>query len=137
MNNREEVKNDIELTEETEVVETVENMDEEVLVSEEDIKESGEVINEEQWKEAEGIKKKSGFGSKLLASLLDQVFCVGTSIILLFVTSVIINMFGYRFVLLGKYNIGIILYIIVNILYGPIMTSSKLKNTFGRTLLKL
>lgn len=137
MSNREEVKNDIELTEETEVVETVENMDEEVLVSEEDIKESGEVINEEQWKEAEGIKKKSGFGSKLLASLLDQVFCVGTSIILLFVTSVIINMFGYRFVLLGKYNIGIILYIIVNILYGPIMTSSKLKNTFGRTLLKL
>lgn len=137
MSNREEVKNDIELTEETEVVETVENMDEEVLVSEEDIKESGEVLIEEQSKEVEGTKKKNGFGSKLLASLLDQVFCVGASIILLFVTSVIINMFGYRFVLLGNYNMGIILYIIVNILYGPIMTSSKLKNTFGKTFLKL
>lgn len=137
MNNREEEKNHIELTEETEVVETVENMDKEVLVSEEDIKESGEVLIEEQSKEVEGIKRKTGFGSKLLASLLDQVFCVGTSIILLFITSVIINMFGYRFVLLGKYNIGIILYIIVNILYGPIMTSSKLKNTFGKTFLKL
>lgn len=137
MNNREEEKNHIELTEKTEVVETVENMDKEVLVSEEDIKESGEVLIEEQSKEEEGIKRKTGFGSKLLASLLDQVFCVGTSIILLFITSVIINMFGYRFVLLGKYNIGIILYIIVNILYGPIMTSSKLKNTFGKTFLKL
>lgn len=137
MNNREEVKHDIESIEETEVVETVENMDEEVLVSEEDIKGSGEVLIEEQSKEVEGTKKKNGFGSKLLVSLLDQVFCAGTSIILLFVISAIIQMFGYRFVLIGKYNMGIILYIIVNILYAPIMTSSKLKNTFGNTLLKL
>ncbi len=137
MNNREEEEKEIQSTEEVENVENVENVGEEVLVSEEDIKDNEEILGEEKVMESEEIKKEKGFGSRLLASILDQVFCVGISIILLFIISAIIHMIGYRFILIGKYNMFIIIYIIVNIFYAPIMTASKLKNTFGRTLLKL
>lgn len=139
MNNKEEIKNDIEVTESNSVAENIDNNEVEALILEyvEDNDTIGEALKEVQDEEVKEMKKKSTFGSNLLASILDQVFCVGISIIILFITSAIINMFGYRFVLLGNYNMFFIIYILVNILYNPIIMASKLKNTFGRTLLKL
>lgn len=136
MNNREE-KEEVQATKEMENVDNVENIAEEILVLEEDIRSSEELLVGENSMEAEEIKKEKGFGARLLAAILDQVFCVGISIILLFIISAGVHMAGYRFVLIGNYNMFIILYIIVNILYELIMTASKLKNTFGKSLLKL
>lgn len=133
MNSKEDSKEQIEATEEMDVIEISENTGEKVLVSEEACIESEEDIQENKVNEV----KKDRIGSKLLASFLDQVVCSGASIIILFIVNLIIRMFGYKFVLLGTYNVFILIYVIVNILYIPIMSSTKLKNTFGKKFLKI
>lgn len=137
-NENEDVKKDNEVSKEEEVIEILDNANEdEVLESQEVIfDEEEQVIAKEELEIKEG-SKKSSFGMKLLASLLDQLFCAGTSVIILFVISVIIRMVGYRFVLIGNYSMFIIIYIIMNILYVPILESTKMKNTFGKSFLKI
>lgn len=129
--NKEEIKDGVEIIEE---IETEEKFVDNILETDEGIENNLEALTEE--KKNEEIVRK-GFGFNLLASLLDQAIIVGTSALILLVISFVINMFGYRFVLIGNYTTFIVVYIIVNIFYNPIMMASKYKNTLGKKYFKL
>lgn len=120
-----------------------ENIDDD-LESKEIVKDDlGEVSNKEDMgnsKEANEVLEKKGkspsLALTLLASTLDQIFCSGISIIILFIFNLILQILGYRLVLIGKYASFIIIYIIINILYYPVIHRTKLNNTIGKSLLK-
>ena len=71
-------------------------------------------------------KKDISFLKRFLACILDQIMCVGSSIIIVFIISKLLPLFGYRLVKE-----------LFSTLYSPILESSKLKNTLGKVLLKL
>lgn len=136
-NKKEEANNDFELSEEMNGNENIES--DTTMAKGEDVSEISVGLKEldENNELVEENGKKDSFVTKLLASVLDQVFCAGISVIILFIISLLLPIFGYRLVLIGKYVMFIVIYIIVNILYFPIMSVSKLKNTLGKGLLKL
>ena len=94
-----------------------------------------EVCNIELDNKDKENKKNTSFLKRLLAGVLDQIMCVGSSIIIVFIISKILPLFGYR--LVEDLYMLIIVYLIFGTLYGPILESSKLKNTLGKVLLKL
>lgn len=80
-------------------------------------------------------KKNTSFLKRLLACILDQIMCVGSSIIIVFIISKLLPLFGYR--LVKELHMLIIVYLVFGTLYAPILESSKLKSTLGKVLLKL
>ena len=111
----EEITNDI--TEENKVIEKV---IEEIEEIEEEIKEDSKIVR---------------FLKKVLAGAIDQIISIAASLLLLVVFDLLLKLFG--FYIAEREPMFLIMYVIVNIIYGPICTSTKLKDTIGRkTVLK-
>ena len=86
--------------------------------------------------ETEEIKDKQvGFLSKLGASIIDQCVSLIVSFVLLYLFNVILIPFGYK--VGDKVLTFLVIYAIVNILYGIITEATKLKKTVGKSVLKL
>lgn len=120
------------VTEET-IAETQENTEatlenEEVLEHIDEAEKAEECSNEK-------VKKKGGFLAKLGANIIDQSISLLVSFALLYLFNLILMPFGYRF---GDKVLGfLVIYVIVNILYGIIMEATKLKTTIGKSIFKL
>ncbi|GEM_PF-1377958 len=137
MINEEEIKDKAEETNET-VDENIEEVVVEFNSNEDDLLEVNldkeDLLSEVNY-ESNEEKQSGSFIKRLLASIIDQVVCVGSSIILLYIVSIILNIFGYR--LVDKLSMLVIVYLVFSILYSPILESTKIKNTLGKALLKL
>lgn len=114
-------------------------MDNKELSNEEATKEVMEenmVIEEviEETKREEDSKELRLF-KRILAGVIDQIISISVALLLLIVTDLILKIFG--FYIASREPMFLIMYVIVNIIYGPICASTKLKDTIGRkTMLK-
>ena len=81
---------------------------------------------------AEKKKNKGGFFNKLMVGVVDQAFLLAVSLGVLFVFDFIIRFIGYKVV--DRIGIYFIIYVLTNVLYNPILTSSSLKNTIGNKI---
>ena len=99
-----------------------------------------ELNNEEAVNEAveERVKKDSKvvkFLKKVLAGIIDQIIGIALALVLLIVLDFLLKLCGFQ--IAQREPMFLIVYVIVNIIYGPICTSTKLKDTIGRkTMLK-
>lgn len=86
--------------------------------------------------ETEEIKDKEvGFLAKLGASIIDQCVSLIVSFVLLYLFNAILIPFGYK--VGDKILTFLVIYAIINILYGIITEATKLKKTVGKSVLKL
>lgn len=118
---------------------------EETEVEEEDKKEEGsegaksiedDEVEKDFEAEIEETKVKSGgVIAKLGASIIDQCISLAISFGLLYLFNVILIPFGYK--VGDKVLTFLVIYVIVNILYGIITEATKLKKTIGKSILKL
>lgn len=106
--NNEEVVN--ETVEEIKVIETVDE--------EEKVKQDGKVMK---------------FLKKILSGVIDQIISIALSLLLLIVVDLLLKLFGLY--IAQREPMFLIMYIIVNIIYGPICASTKLKDTIGRKIM--
>ena len=106
--NNEEVVN--ETVEEIKVIETVDE--------EEKVKQDGKVMK---------------FFKKILSGVIDQIISIALSLLLLIVVDLLLKLFGLY--IAQREPMFLIMYIIVNIIYGPICASTKLKDTIGRKIM--
>ncbi|MDU5106301.1 hypothetical protein [Clostridium sp.] len=114
-------------------------MDNNELNNEEVIKESIEenksiedVIEETK---REKDSKALRFFKRILAGVIDQIISIALALLLLIVTDLVLKLFG--FYIASREPMFLIMYVIVNVIYGPICASTKLKDTIGRkTMLK-
>ncbi len=91
-----------------------------------------EVIEETKREED---SKALRFFKRILAGVIDQIISISVALLLLIVTDLILKIFG--FYIASREPMFLIMYVIVNIIYGPICASTKLKDTIGRkTMLK-
>lgn len=122
------------------------NIEQEITTEEtivEDKEEAEEALEESVEKEVkklpvetEEIKdKQAGFLSKLGASIIDQCVSLIISFVLLYLFNVILIPFGYK--VGDKILTFLVIYAIINILYGIITEATKLKKTVGKSVLKL
>lgn len=95
---------------------------------------SEDELMEEVNNEVKDTPKGGSFFKSLLAAIVDQVICVGSSIILLYIINMVMPVFGYR--LVDKLTMLLIIYLVLSTLYAPILESTKLKNTLGKSLLR-
>lgn len=93
------------------------------------------VIPEETKVEVQVGEKKKGILIRLIASMIDQTVAIGVSVGLLFLFDGILRLFGLF--VAQRQPIFFIIFVIVNVIYSPIMESTKVKATLGRKLLKL
>ena len=154
---KEDVKNEelenVEVTEEkeiaaeevvSEVVEEDNIIKEDIQEDIEDVKEDIEELKEEvqqildEAEETEEEKEESKglrFFKKILGGVIDQIISISLSLLLLVVFDLILKLFGFR--IAQREPMFLIMYVIVNVIYSPICTSTKLKDTIGRkTMLK-
>ncbi|SHI47617.1 RDD family protein [Clostridium cavendishii DSM 21758] len=131
-------KKDLETTEA--IGENGENINQEI--HQEEIKEllnnQEEVKKETKEEVKEEVKistEKKGILLRLIASIIDQTIAIGLSVALLFVFNAILKIFGYE--VAQRQPVFFIIFVIVNVIYSPIMESTKVKATLGRKLLKL
>ena len=133
LKDEENIKNDDnnieqEITTEETIVEDKEEAEEALEESVEEVKDLSV--------ETEEIKDKQvGFLSKLGASIIDQCVSLIVSFVLLYLFNVILIPFGYK--VGDKILTFLVIYAIVNILYGIITEATKLKKTVGKSVLKL
>lgn len=114
--------------------------EETIVEDKEEVEEALEESVEEEVKdlpvETEEIKDKQvGFLAKLGASIIDQCVSLIISFVLLYLFNVILIPFGYK--VGDKILTFLVIYAIVNILYGIIIEATKLKKTVGKSVLKL
>lgn len=111
------------------VLENTEDFTEEII-------EENKVLVEDFENENEGekIKKKPGFLKKLLSGIIDQILSIAISLLLLVSFDAIIKLFG--FYIADREPMFLIIYIITNVLYRPILEATKLKETIGGKLIK-
>lgn len=108
-----------EVVEENKAIEAIDGVDcKEVTTENEKNKENGK-----------GIK----FLKKVLAGIIDQIISISISLLLLIVFDLILKVLGLY--ISEREPMFLIMYIIVNILYTPICTSTKLKETIGRNII--
>ena len=95
--------------------------------------ETAEEIAEETKKEEDSKALK--FFKRILAGVVDQIISIALALLLIIVTDLVLKLFG--FYIAEREPMLLIMYVIVNIVYSPICTSTKLKDTIGRkTVLK-
>lgn len=95
--------------------------------------ETAEEIAEETKKEEDSKALK--FFKRILAGVVDQIISIALALLLIIVTDLVLKLFG--FYIAEREPMFLIMYVIVNIVYSPICTSTKLKDTIGRkTVLK-
>ncbi|MBQ6819793.1 MAG: hypothetical protein IJO26_00685 [Clostridium sp.] len=136
-----------------EVLEEITEVNEEKVVEEVSLEENEEITDEalesniiEETEEVEEEKSeeveeedvaKEGtvyrLFKKVLAALVDQIISLGLALLLLLATNFLLPLVGFQIV--EKEPMFLIIYVLVNILYGPICSSTKLKDTVGRKIL--
>ena len=120
----EEIKEKIE-----DVKENIEEVIEEVKGNSEEVRDNSEEVIVK--KEGKGLK----FFKKILGGIIDQIISIALALLLLIVTDLLLKLFGLD--IAQREPMFLIMYIIVNIVYAPICTSTKLNDTIGRkTVLK-
>lgn len=83
----------------------------------------------EDKEEGKGMK----FLKKVLSGIIDQIISIAISLILLIVFDLILKVVGLY--IAEREPMFLIMYIIVNIFYAPICTSTKLKETIGKKVI--
>jgi hypothetical protein len=73
------------------------------------------------------------FLKKVLSGIIDQIISIAISLILLIVFDLILKVVGLY--IAEREPMFLIMYIIVNIFYTPICTSTKLKGTIGKKVI--
>ena len=99
----------------------------EVYLAEEEAAEAREFIRDEEIK-ADG--KVLHYTKVVLSGILDQIFAIGLALIIFGVFDLILRVFGYRVVL--REEAFIIIYVISNILYYPILQEILHGKTLGK-----
>ncbi|WP_300386482.1 hypothetical protein [Clostridium sp.] len=84
--------------------------------------------------EDEKVEVKPGFLKKLLSGIIDQILSIAGSLLLLVLFDAIIRLIGYQ--VADREPMFLIMYIITNVVYRPILESTKLKETIGKKLIK-
>lgn len=79
--------------------------------------------------------KLASFFARLIAMVLDQTILIGLSFALLYLFELVLKPVGLMVV--DRPSIYFIIFVKTNILYGPIMESTKLKKTLGKFILKI
>lgn len=79
-------------------------------------------------------KNKNSFLKRFGAKIIDEFITLGLSSLILVVVDFLMRKAGYMFTMPAV--MLIIIYFIVNILYMPILESTKLKKTVGQLLFK-
>lgn len=93
-----------------------------------------EILEEEiEEMEEETETESKGFVKELLAGVLDQIVVMASSLVVLLVFNLILKIFGYY--VAEKQPMFLIIYVIINVIYGPICRKFKLKETVGRKVL--
>ena len=117
--NNEEFEKDV--MEENEIIEAIDGV------------ECKEATTESKIEKIKEDSKSSIFLKKILSAIVDQIISIAISLILLIVIDFILRIFGLY--IAEREPMFLIMYIIVNILYAPICTSIKLKDTIGRKII--
>lgn len=99
----------------------------EVYLAEEEAAEAREFIRDEEIK-ADG--KVLHYTKVVLSGILDQIFAIGLVLIIFGVFDLILRVFGYRVVL--REEAFMIIYVISNILYYPILQEILHGKTLGK-----
>lgn len=99
----------------------------EVYLAEEEAAEAREFIRDEEIK-ADG--KVLHYTKVVLSGILDQIFAIGLALIIFGVFDLILRVFGYRVVL--REEAFMIIYVISNILYYPILQEILHGKTLGK-----
>lgn len=125
------------LEKEESLVEAIDEENKEVLENKEVVTE--EKIDEEKKGLLEGfedekVEKRPGFLKRLLSGIIDQILSIAISLVLLVLFDAIIKLIGFR--VAERESMFLIMYIVTNVLYRPILEASKLKETIGRKLIK-
>ena len=123
-------------------LEKEDNLVEEVNVENEEVVENTEEGIDEEKKgllegfedENEIVKSKTGFFKDVLSGIIDQILAIAISLLLLVAFDAIIKLIG--FYVAEREPMFLIMYIITNVLYRPILKASKLKETIGGKLIK-
>ena len=94
-----------------------------------------EVIETVEETKKEEDSKALKFFKRILAGVIDQIISIAVALLLLIVTDLVLKLFG--FYIASREPMFLIMYVIVNIIYGPICASTKLRDTIGKkTVLK-
>ncbi|MCR6515735.1 MULTISPECIES: RDD family protein [Clostridium] len=139
MSNKEEIENvKDEVKEDVVVVEETTNEDIDSFLEDEEIKEeSKEINNELQTLENEKfveVDNNPSFFKKLFANLLDQALVLGVSAIFLLVFDFVIGFFG--FMVVNPSPVLLIIYVIFNVLYYPLI-ERKGNRSVGKRILSI
>ncbi|MBU5592712.1 RDD family protein [Clostridium sp. MSJ-4] len=92
-------------------------------------------IKHEEKEIVKGKEEKVTFFESIQATIIDQIVIGGASFILIIIFDFVIKFIGLR--VTDKMGIYFIMYIILNIVYSPIMEKTKMKNTLGRKISKI
>lgn len=74
---------------------------------------------------------------KLMAQILDEAAIMGISALGVVIFDLVIRLFGFKVVKSEFDLVLFISFIIFNILYAPILESTKLKETFGKKIMNM
>ncbi|MGL5648082.1 MAG: RDD family protein [Clostridium sp.] len=122
--------------EELEIEEKVDEQEEEKTKEEVMKEEIKNELREEIRKESNAIDENPSFGKRLFASLLDQAIVFGISALAIVVFSILIGIAGYEIISGMESVLLLIAYIILNILYFPVIESNK-GRTIGKRILAI
>ncbi|MBU5454475.1 RDD family protein [Caproiciproducens sp. MSJ-32] len=90
--------------------------------------------NEEILKEA-NVKKEGKFIKllkRIFTAIIDQVISIALALLILIVFDFLIGLAGYY--VSDRESMFLLLYIIINVLYRPVLISTKLEKTIGEKL---
>lgn len=129
-NNEEKLNNIEEATENNTDVVSEEVLEEaEVYLAEEEAAEAKEFIRDEEIKK-DG--KVFHYTKVLLSGILDQIFVILLAMVIFGVFGLVLKVFGYKFAIDMRESIFMIIYVISNILYYPIIQEVLHGKTLGK-----
>ncbi|WP_195986334.1 hypothetical protein [Clostridium sp. D53t1_180928_C8] len=127
-NNEEKLDNNSDLVEKNDEFISQEALEEaEVYLAEEEAAEAKEFIRDEEIK-TDG--KLLHYTKVVLSGILDQIFAIGLALVLFGVFDLVLKAFGYRVAL--REEVFMIIYVISNILYYPILQEILHGKTLGK-----
>lgn len=127
-NNEEKLDNNSDLIEKNDEFVSEEALEEaEVYLAEEEAAEAKEFIRDEEIK---NDGKLLHYTKVILSGILDQIFAIGLALVLFGVFDLALRAFGYRVAL--REEVFVIIYVISNILYYPILQEILHGKTLGK-----
>ena len=106
---------------------------EEVVETTNETETSLEDVASEMINETKEDSKAMKFLKKVVAGLVDQVISISLALILLIVVDFVLKLIG--FYIAEREPMFLIMYVLVNILYRPICSLTKLKDTIGMKIM--